>query len=256
MDQDAYKRSCALLGVTTKYEEVPNGSFGVKFLARIYSPNVWFGDTNSTCDLNRQLSKFHTCTALPNTVTAIQKLVEKCRGFCLSDPNTPILGPFTTKVVALAQGMPTVEVARALAPYSSLSYEDDQYPNSVSDWAEHYATEAIPGLNIPLFNAWLDIVESLDEMLSPPLLVEPKPPVYPTETVVLDTETNYAVNSPVITLAPKPRAQGKTPTTTNDKRNTNQKQRAKNFKIQKQQLPSPGPHSGKGQPKLATHAAS
>jgi len=109
------ERAAKLMGLRIKVVDFPFGSSGVNFLARVYSPYVWFGDLNSMCDLVRHLSKFHTTTPLPPSVTEIQKFVEKARGLRLSDANTPII----RQICERAMQYDHVAPVDSLRPYNS-----------------------------------------------------------------------------------------------------------------------------------------
>jgi hypothetical protein len=175
VDPAAYVKSCASVGQKLTVEEIKRGEFGIKFLARVYGPHVWFGDTSSCCDLPRQLSKFHSTIVLPPNVTPQQKLVEKCRSLFLSDPNTPILGELSIRVIACIGGIPEPGPAKAIAHWNSFVDSDSQYPNERGDWMEAYCKESIPGVDLARFRRWLSTCTELNDFLKPPLLVEPKP---------------------------------------------------------------------------------
>jgi hypothetical protein len=190
VDSSVYIKACTLLGLKPKIEILPRGAFGVMFLARVYSPNVWFGDVNSCCDLLRQLSKIHSSMTLSPSVKPYEKLVAKCRGYVMSDPNTPIIGPFSMKVIALSANVVLSDEAATIAPFLARFPREVQYRNEPAQWIDDYVSTL--GLDLVRFERWYSNARTLNEMLSPPLLKEPMPFETPSETVVVDNVTHYA----------------------------------------------------------------
>jgi hypothetical protein len=176
IDPKVYVESCAMVGQVLTVEMVKRGEFGIKFLARMYGPQVWFGDTNSCCDLARQMSKFHVTVRLPLNITPGLKLMEKARAFWLTDENTPVLGPFVTRVVEMS-GMDEenmhVALVDEIARWGSDIEKEVQYPNYPAEWMDHYAMEALPGFEYDKFLDWLCDCRTLDELLHAPMFMEP-----------------------------------------------------------------------------------
>lgn len=176
IDADVYVKAAALLGQKLVVEKIPKGQMGVKFLARIYGPDVWFDDPSSCCDIYRQLSKFHATVNLPSTVTPMMKLVEKARAFFLTDRNTPIIGEFVTHVVIHGAGMEETDHLRIWSNGSDCSL-DDQYPNE-GEWMQAYVNDALPTFDWDAFKAWCDALPTSKAFLTPPLcMVAPEPVV-------------------------------------------------------------------------------
>jgi len=189
---DQYVAACTELGLKVKADAKTPGQ-PVKFLARIYNPNVWAGDANSVCDMARQLSKLHTCVVLPEGIPHAHKLVEKCRGLDMSDRYTPIIGTFASRVVDLSWRVVTNIELRLVVNYSSLDQTTgqlhlrcDQYPNYGGEWAWDVLREQLPGIDVKRFNDWIADVRTLDECLTPPLLLDRAPPKVKTTTVNVD----------------------------------------------------------------------
>jgi hypothetical protein len=163
-----------MIGQVLTVEKVKKNCLGVKFLARVYSPDVWCGDVNTCCDLPRQLTKLHVTVQLGHGVTPIMKLLEKCRAYWLTDKNTPILGDFVRKVRFLLNG--EFEANPATAPMrawcTSFSSET-QYRNEPAEWMKEYIDSVMPTCDFKRFMTWLEKVNSLQAMLTPPMLQEP-----------------------------------------------------------------------------------
>jgi hypothetical protein len=174
-DPQAYVRAAAMVGQVLKVNVVTRGTLGVQFLARTYSPYVWEGDTNTCCDLPRQLSKLHVTVQLGNKVTPVMKLLEKCRAFYLTDACTPIIGDFVAQAIYLHQSeiLPNEDTAQMRA-WGSLLPRDTQYMNVEADWMIEYMEKVLPGVNYQGFLEWLDKVTCLEDMLSPPQIIEAK----------------------------------------------------------------------------------
>nr|UQB76076.1 RNA-dependent RNA polymerase [Flumine noda-like virus 42] len=166
-----YIRAAAMVGQELTFEPVERGSWGIKFLARYYSPSVWYGELDSMCDVKRQLSKFHLTVALPDTVKATDKLLEKVRSYSLSDWNTPGIGDFLRRVVDIAGDIKENKALAVIRPWSY--YEgDEQYPNAGGEWMHEVILHTLPDADWVTFGKWLDGVSTLEDLLSPPELQE------------------------------------------------------------------------------------
>jgi hypothetical protein len=208
VDVNKYKRAATLVGQELTAEEIPKFSFGVKFLARIYSPYVWNGDTTSCCDLPRQLARFHTTVSMDPRVTPLMKLREKARSYLLTDMNTPILGKFCQKVIEM---MPESkhkdpDDAKLLEPMKLwlAQYDlDVQYPNDYSDWMYDYAVQALPDFNFVGFQAFLDRAKYPEDLLKTPLFCERKVATS-TVPVILNQHELLPPGAAVTCPAPRP----------------------------------------------------
>jgi hypothetical protein len=137
------------------------GESGVNFLARIYSPDVWFGDVDSVCDIARQLAKLHLTTATP--ATAAEKATEKAISFYLTDANTPVIGDWARRLVKfVGVDINPLEDPLGLRSWNSLTVFDNQYPNSkqVRPWAYDLIEEQMPGFDV---GEWKDYLDDLDD---------------------------------------------------------------------------------------------
>jgi len=147
-------RAARRMGQVLTLEGLKRGESGVTFLARRYGPDVWFGDNTSTCDLPRQLAKFHLTTALPSTVTRERKLCEKAFAFFLTDKHTPVIGAFVQRVAVL---FPVIfpDYQNLLKIWGVEMDENVQYPNEYADWMEDSARQTLPTFDRQKFADWL-----------------------------------------------------------------------------------------------------
>jgi hypothetical protein len=150
----SYKWAADKLGLVLEASIVEWGDRGLNFLSRVYSPEVWSGCVDSMCDLKRQLSKFHTTGRLPESITPAQKLVEKSRGFFLTDRNTPIIGDFVTAVDKVSN-LGDVSDQLGVNSWWSRYEECDQWPNAYGDWMADEFKRSIPEFNEDDFSRWL-----------------------------------------------------------------------------------------------------
>jgi len=131
----------------------------VSFLARIYSPDVWFGDVNSCHDIKRAISKFHIITRLPANVTRESKLQDKAFAYYLSDKHTPVLGDFVTKVMQLFP-MNADKWKNLAQVWRTDTNESNQYPNFKASWMIDVLKEQLPEFNYDGFLEWLSTVDA------------------------------------------------------------------------------------------------
>jgi hypothetical protein len=187
VDPVVYKRAATSIGQDLTAEPIRRGFLGIKFLARMYSPDVWFGDDNSVCDLPRQLSKFHVTVALPPDVTPAQKLMEKARAYVLSDENTPILGPYVKKAIQLGSYVPAHAAAVQVRPWIAQFDKENQYPNEGANWMYDYAAHALPEFDVKRFTTWLADCKEVGDLLEPVCCTPPIDPKVK-DPVVVDHE--------------------------------------------------------------------
>jgi hypothetical protein len=181
IDLHMYHRAAMMLGQELTTEPITRGKFGVKFLARMYSPYVWDGDTTSTCDLMRQLSKLHVTVKLSSDVTPKDKFIEKARALLLSDRNTPIVGELCQKAEVLEFGSAderfvAEEKTAPMRGWCSMYGQEEQYPNKHHSWMLAYVSTHLPLFNYTRFKQWLSDIKTWDELLSPPMFQDTIPP--------------------------------------------------------------------------------
>lgn len=164
------ERSARSVGQVLNLIRVSAREPGVKFLARCYGPDVWFGDRTSCCDLKRQLAKFHVTARLPSNVTPARKLSEKAFAFSLTDRNTPVIGPFVLKALKLYPY--TAKDFQNLIGMWNVELDSEvQYPNEYGEWMVDLLHEQIPTFDHDAFEAWLDTADC-DTIFTPPNLAE------------------------------------------------------------------------------------
>lgn len=174
VDVQSYVAAARLVGQELTVEPVYRGDLGVKFLARCYSTDVWYGDENSCCDIARQLSKFHTTVNLPEGVTPKMKLLEKVRSFLLTDEHTPIIGALCRQVLYLNGGRIDEDKAtRAIRSWLSSYDKSVQYKNQEDSWMWVVAQRSLPGFDAKRFGNWIRQCTSLDHVLNAPMFIEP-----------------------------------------------------------------------------------
>jgi hypothetical protein len=176
--ENAYCKAAEDVGQSLEYSAVMKYEFGVNFLARYYSPDVWVGSLDSMCDLRRQLSKLHVTVALPSNITPLMKLGEKLRGYAAMDTNTPIIGKIIAKYKSLwpkllATGIPDLDSKRRVANWYSQYELSVQYPNqNTGNWMQLLIDQQLPNFDIEKFSRWVDSVNDENSMLKPPLCEE------------------------------------------------------------------------------------
>lgn len=189
MDVSVYVSSCGLVGQVLAALPLTRGSHGIKFLAREYSPEVWFGNPSSMCDLPRQLVKFHTTVVLPESILPQAKLIEKGRAFALTDLNTPIMGPLVRKIVKIAGLQPDAPTALPeAAVWESNIPTIDQYPNEPGEWMIATVQRLLPSFDHKTFQTWLTKCNTLDDLLHPYICAPLEEPVNNTGQMVVVNE--------------------------------------------------------------------
>jgi hypothetical protein len=166
-------KAAKLLGQVATTTVTHRGKFGVTFLARVYGPDVWCGDTNSCCDLPRTLGKFHT-TVNVGPVDAAVKLIEKARSMVQCDGNTPIIGCFLKRVLLVSDGIDIklTEAVRAAITDGKVQWpSESQYKNDSADWMLAYANDSLRGPDHQRLQEWLETCDKVDDLLHPPLIV-------------------------------------------------------------------------------------
>lgn len=166
------QKAASMVGQVLTSEEIPQGSNGVKFLARLYGPNVFYGDANSMCDVFRTLSKFHTTAACPTHVTPAEKLLEKARALSTSDANTPVIGWFIDACQTAFGVEWTASQLDNLHLWGVHYNQPDQYVNCDDEWMRDHVETLIDCQTLVNFAEWTGRPDlTINDVLNPPCLV-------------------------------------------------------------------------------------
>lgn len=174
MEPKMAMKASTRVGQVLKLEPVAYGERGVTFLSRHYGPGVWFGDTNSCCDIKRQLAKIHLTVNLPSNVTPATKLREKAFAYALTDANTPVIGEFVRKVLEI---YPTSseQFKNELGIWGVEMDAERQYVNKHDEWMDDLLDSQLPDFDVRSFREWIGGATS-GTILSPPGFAPPLPP--------------------------------------------------------------------------------
>jgi hypothetical protein len=176
------------VGLVLEAGVVLRGQRGITFLARFYSPYVWYGCLDSMCDVKRQLSKFHTTVRLPENVRPEQKLVEKASGYVATDANTPVIGALCKRAVELI-GFDGKPLPINVKPWWAYFDASVQFPNANTDgWMDAEFSVQFPEFDRSIFDNWLQSVNGIAELLAAPLCAEPKSATPALVPVVVDND--------------------------------------------------------------------
>jgi hypothetical protein len=198
LPQRNFQWAASKVGLLLEASVLHRGDRGVNFLARIYSPKIWFGSVDSMCDIKRQLSKFHTTVRLPDNVTPEAKLVEKARAWLATDRNTPIIGPICKRVIRLSDSVSMLHLKRTpalsgVAHWWSKFDDSVQFPNENTDrWMDFELDYLLPDFDRTIFNNWMASTRTLPQIIKAPLCVEPRATPPTSVDVVVDGATLHA----------------------------------------------------------------
>jgi len=143
IDRQAIVRSATSMGQKLTMEVTPRGETGVSFLARRYGPDVWFGDTNSCCDIRRAISKLHLTVRVAGNITPEVKLKEKVYALSLTDSETPVCRELVNAVFRLWPD--TAESYQNLLNQWNVNIEKSvQYPNTAAYWMDELLQQQLP----------------------------------------------------------------------------------------------------------------
>jgi len=173
VDAKLYTEVAARFGHVLEADKIERGKKGISFLARLYSPNVWYGDVSSCADISRALSKFHTTVACD--VKAEDKLFEKAYALYLTDADTPIIGDFVCRVVDVS-GKNEDDYKNVLKIWNSEVPLEEQYPNVNADnWMDEILIDqGLSGFRLKDFQTWLMDCKTMSDFLKcPAFIVKP-----------------------------------------------------------------------------------
>ncbi len=199
----AAQKASELVGQVLDLDRVyRHDRFGVKFLARHYGPDVWFGVPDSVCDIRRQLSKFHLTVHLPSNISRVDKIREKAFAFSLTDGNTPVIGEFVRRVLELYPVRKN-QFRNKIQLYGVELDPDRQYPNQDGgDWMQDYIATQLTDFDLSGFREWLRTSDG-NTIFDPPGFADPVPTGVKSGVVCVDGDI-VAVPGP----EPEPTAAG------------------------------------------------
>jgi hypothetical protein len=197
VDKSCFERACKTLGLNGKAEIVRRGEFGVNFLARYYSPDVWYDDPRSVTDIKRAVWKFHTSGNLPDSCTPYRKLYAKARSIIVNDRHTPILGDLCARALTILEkegherDLRITEAERTDVNYAVRIWGSaNSYPQGGDmSWAFQLVDQQIPTFKWDRFYDWLD-QSTYENILNPPLMVD--------EPVDIPVKADVVVNGEVV----------------------------------------------------------
>jgi hypothetical protein len=212
-----HQQAAKLVGLVLEAGIVARGDRGVNFLARYYSPNVWYGALDSMCDFKRQISKLHTTVRLPENVKPEHKMVEKAMSYLTTDSSTPVIGAYCRRVLVLSTYRPKTPLG--IGTWWSKFACSDQYPNeNVDGWMDVELAVNFPEFDRSIFDEWMDTVGTIEEALTPPLCSEIEPVPLSVVPVVVDDQV-YPPKTPSDEM-PSPRVKGEARRTRRPQRRT------------------------------------
>jgi len=200
-------KAAAEWGMALEMPIVKRGEPGVNFLARYYTRDVWNGDVHSTCDLVRQLPKFHITVKLD--IDPVSKFIEKCRAFYLTDAKTPIIGELVCKCHILFTDYANryglkhrftdvTSVSQTLRLWGS-GYLDNNYPSVDDQDALDRLVCAYPEFDYESYVAHIRNANKLEDLLTIPCCCPEQPMKigkfpYETQNTVVLAEKNVAAS--------------------------------------------------------------
>ncbi len=206
VDVSVYTNAAKGMGQTLTIEPVLRGCQGVSFLSRMYSPDVWFGDENSCCDIRRQLCKFHVTVNLPANVTPEMKIQEKIRGFRDSDRHTPIFRDLVQAAERFGIAEKPLVGCEQIVRHGSDCDSSEQYPNAPGEWMLQLLHDQVPemtGEAVTAFTAMCMRAGSYRDLLNAPLLAMPRPPV-PNKNAPAVLDNVVVLGKPTTTVTAEP----------------------------------------------------
>lgn len=155
----------------------------VKFLSRIYSPEVWNGDVNNCADIGRQIDKLMITEN--KGVPRAMKLYQKCFSHALNDAQTPVLGEFCVAVVIRAErlgyrstftdlkGKSEEESPESIYAISkdhlshwgtiALAYEAGFPNDNTGQWMDAYFAQSRPSFDLRSFEVRLTAAKEISD---------------------------------------------------------------------------------------------
>lgn len=172
----ALEKSAASVGQLLKATVFERGSSGVNFLNRQFGPGIWNGDPNSCCDIGRSLVKLHLTVQQTADISKEDIAREKALGLYFGgDANTPILGEWARAVLSFtSKALPS-----KTAHIRSFWLRDDaleRFPNVEAPFMFEDFIRKYPTFDYEFFREQVDGADSLEDLLTMALCMEPEAP--------------------------------------------------------------------------------
>jgi hypothetical protein len=188
---ETYRKAAEMWGMPVKREDFLEGE-PILFLSR-YFVLAWQGDPDSCAQPERHLKKWHTTVKLPPGVTPLHKLQQKLLSYSQTDRNSVVFRRLieTYNRISTQRGLPLLPEAspglaenvkhfcsKEIASYYATPIVADQWPNENTNfWIDDLFQTVLNDFDLPRFNAWASTCKTHEDMLRPPLCLEPLPPV-------------------------------------------------------------------------------
>jgi hypothetical protein len=199
---DQLVKTAAMFGQSVEVMEYQRGEPGVNFLSRFYSRDLWNGDTTSTCDLARILSKLHVT---PNKcgLKPLDKLKEKLSGLALTDRHTPIISELVKTAERVGLVLESKGI-RGIASWWSQYSEDVNWPNRQPDDYGAFVQAWLPDCDVTGLFAALAAARRPIDLLTLPCVLEKRQPKVTVRTIVEDTIMEPNTEEEVVPAPNKP----------------------------------------------------
>jgi hypothetical protein len=142
------------LGFEVKTEVIDRGRWGVNFLNRYYTENVWNGDPCSTRDIARCMAGLHLTASRYEGLTGLDLVTLKAEEILIHDPISPIISDWARAVTAWADACGVKPNPKFL---ELVSYNCRPEVTRENDFA--YPNEADGRLLDKLFDQGIDYVD-------------------------------------------------------------------------------------------------
>ena len=169
-DPDLYLATCKEYGQVLTLNVIREHE-RVQFLSRIYTPDVWYGETWNCCDIRRTLTKLHLTVGWCDPQT---KFKEKLQSLALTDGNTVLIHEMVQAYERITGA--TLDRNPVIGDRWFARYEENvQFQNDYDDSLE-VLCEQLPDFNYLAFLNYLDSAKTVDDLLKFPLFTEPVEP--------------------------------------------------------------------------------
>lgn len=168
-----YSETATSLGAKLTSDVVKRGEQGITFLARYYAPTTWNlppGEPGqSCCDIQRQLSKFHTTPVKKEDY--VRLFHEKVHSYWLTDENTPLIGDLVRRAKQLGS---TITKKSGPLRWNDRYEKNEQSPNlNTEGWMTELVQKQMPNFNFALFDESLKKAKTIKDLMNLPVCLAP-----------------------------------------------------------------------------------